>query len=540
MRFASFIAAGSVAACVLSGCEKQAATPSKATARSIAAAAAGGGIADTARAQSLSTGFNGPLVGSEATVFTEDTVGDPLVFVTRKIDTTITLGAWLRSHPDDKIDFESPVLGIDDPFCRAATANVRIGATTLVRSALFYIPAPPQGEKLPTDTARAAKDYCELRTMVLTLQEKQPTERPTLGDSLTLLVDRHLGPHREGRPLGAGALPGSAGEIWRGPGTTVIVATRTFVKMGSSDVEATARDTTTPPAEIFALAYAPGSGVQDFDTWESRFDAEAGRRAKDRHSLYLDVDSAITWAAIPGLGMDLETVVAYARARDPDSLTELRPPQVDAALLRALRLIHDSAPSLPPARRAAAFLAGDIVVYATLPTMSADTNRTILRSLASLGISFDAAGGGEHPYNHAWLWEAYRVDSLGRAGRAAFAQLLALGWPDNSGCRIDQYRPIIEHGEAELGKGDDNPLIHFYVGSAYKSMYDLAHFTSEDFDLTAYRAQGESARLKGIEHFRTALQSLSDSRLRREAWTRAMRLILQRSGEQPEYVCFED
>jgi hypothetical protein len=54
------------------------------------------------------------------------------------------------------------------------------------------------------------------------------------------------------------------------------------------------------------------------------------------------------------------------------------------------------------------------------------------------------------------------------------------------------------------------------------------------------KEQSESARLKGIEHFRAALESLPNGPVRRQAWMQAMQLLLRRTGEQPEYVCFED
>jgi len=111
----------------------------------------------------------------------------------------------------------------------------------------------------------------------------------------------------------------------------------------------------------------------------------------------------------------------------------------------------------------------------------------------------------------------------------------------NDKCDFDDYKGMIENGEAELKKGDDNPLVHYYVGSAYKSIYDFANFRSDEFAATpGIKAQAESARLKAVEHLRAALASLPDPPLRREAWTKAMRLILRRSGEQPEYVCFPD
>jgi hypothetical protein len=114
-------------------------------------------------------------------------------------------------------------------------------------------------------------------------------------------------------------------------------------------------------------------------------------------------------------------------------------------------------------------------------------------------------------------------------------------WPDDNSCSGDEYKKVIEHGEAALARGDRNPLIHFYVGSAYKTLYDLAHFDVEEITSSKpYKTQAEPARLKGIEHLRAALESLPDRSIRREAWLKGMRLILRRSGEQPEYVCFAD
>jgi hypothetical protein len=54
------------------------------------------------------------------------------------------------------------------------------------------------------------------------------------------------------------------------------------------------------------------------------------------------------------------------------------------------------------------------------------------------------------------------------------------------------------------------------------------------------REQAEPARLKGIEYFRAAVQSLPEGAMRREAWAKGMQLVMRRSGEQPEYVCYED
>jgi len=100
---------------------------------------------------------------------------------------------------------------------------------------------------------------------------------------------------------------------------------------------------------------------------------------------------------------------------------------------------------------------------------------------------------------------------------------------------------MIEHGEEALRKGDTDPLVHYHVGSAYKTIYDVANYGSSEYiNVDAFKPRAESARLKAIEHFRIALESLYEPAIRREAWNKAMRLLLRRSGEQPEHVCFYD
>ena len=108
-------------------------------------------------------------------------------------------------------------------------------------------------------------------------------------------------------------------------------------------------------------------------------------------------------------------------------------------------------------------------------------------------------------------------------------------------CKGDEYARMIEKGEAELKRGDKNPAIYFYVGSAYKSIWDFAHFDNDEQGPSAsVKEQAEPARLKGIEYFRAAVQSLPEGAMRREAWSKGMQLMMRRSGEQPEYVCFSD
>jgi hypothetical protein len=268
----------------------------------------------------------------------------------------------------------------------------------------------------------------------------------------------------------------------------------------------------------------------------------------ERHSeprvFYQNADSAIAWAGLPKIATDLQQVLTHVRsiAGKGDTLAY---PRVDEALLRAVKGTHDIAPTLSRSRRAAALLAADIVMFAAHPYFASNSASPLRDSLKSLGMTFTYLAIDQLVQNdRPWLWEAYRLDPSGRAGHAAFVELLGNGWTTKGACKEpgNEYDRIIEHGEADLRSGDTDPMVHFYVGSAYKTIFDAATVSPNDeyVDRRSFTAQAESARLKAIDHYRIALASLTDRTVRKDVWNRVMRLLLGRSGEQPEYICFYD
>jgi hypothetical protein len=554
MRPVNLLIVASVIACVVPGCDKPAPNTRNSATSSTSPRVVSYGP-PTPSPVTIESPFARPIVASaESLRLSEDSSSSALDLITGKIDTTITLATWLKSHPSDKISEIPPVSGVDDPFCRAAVAQTHLMGRSLARYAMFYIPALSKANMLPTDTASAPGDYCELRTIVLVSEEMDFSPGDALRDSLALLIRTRLGSGREGLPLGAGGIRGTPeGNVWNGPGTKIVVAIGQVDRTPDPETRAqreeevgdtSASDSVKPSlSRTYVVAYAPGSGAQDFDTWESRYNAASGQRVADQQEKYSDVDSALIWAGVPALTSDLNTVLGFLKNRDPENLKVMRPPQADLALIRAMRTIHDVASTLPPPRRAAALLAGEVTLFAAYGVASADSNRKIYRTLDSLGISFAKLPGENGVKNkHAWLWQAWQIDSTGRAGRAAFVRLLGLWWPVSDGCTGDEYARMISAGEAELKRGDKNPAIYFFVGSAYKSIWDDAHFYIPDEiePSQSVKDQAEDARLKGIEYFRGAVQSLPEGEMRRDAWAKGMALIMRRSGEQPEYVCFPD
>jgi hypothetical protein len=534
-----------IALATFAGCSKQESAASRsvvAASRNTVPVAVGQSASSRVGEEAASTVATPP---PERLVLTEDSAASPVAIVVAGIDTTIRLGAWLKLHPSDKVGAVPPAKQLEDKFCRASHLKMRLGSRTIVRSALFDIPDVPAGEKFPSDTAKVAEDLCELRTVWLSAETPDSTSASALADTLAQLIDRKLGNHSADVMLGAaGSANWLDGRSWKGPGTTVVVATLPSMAAerasGSEDGPAPDSSSVDKTRRVVMAAYASNSGYEDIDKLELRFK----EKHRDPQVLYQNADSAIAWAALPKIAADLQQVLTHVRkiAGKGDTLTY---PRVDEALFRAVKSTHDIAPTLSPPRRAAALLAADIVMFAAHPYFPSNTPSPLRDSLESLGMTFTDLSIDQLVQNdRPWLWEAYRLDPSGRAGHAAFVELLANGWTTKGACKEDgnEYDRIIEHGEADLRSGDTDPMVHFYIGSAYKTIFDAANVSPNDeyVDRRSFTAQAESARLKAIDHYRIALGSLSDRSVRRDVWSRVMRLLLGRSGEQPEYICFYD
>lgn len=549
MRHAFTFVLASAASMALVGCNKAASVTEK-PATSIPrtrnnAIVVGGWVIDSSRIGiGTATVDRTARAAAEPIILADDATGNPIEIATSTVDTTITLGAWLKSHPLDKVSAADSPDGHDETFCRTAAARLRLFGHSIVRSAVFYVPAPPRGEALPRDTAHIAEQLCELRTVWLTTEMPDSVTAHALADSLGGAIDARLGSHKPGAKLIAvGADDWKGWRTWTRPGTTVVLAVAPIEQKENweqSKVAGAADSSRANPARrVVIAAYAPGSGLQDFDLMWARIQPE---RAEEAKTLYRNADSAMAWAALPAITKDLRTVLVYVRLMR-DSADTLRSPQVDSALLRAVKATHDIAPSLSPPRHAAALLAADIVLFASVRWVNPDL--PLNRSLTSIGITFD-----DLPIDHLlqntrpWLWEAYRLDSLGRAGHAAFVELLSQGWTTRGACADggEPYKRIIEHGEAALRRGDTDPLVHYYVGSAYRTIFDMANVGEHDeyIDAKQYKPQAESARLQAIEHYRSALATLTDRSTRRDAWNKSIKLLLRSSGGQPEHVCNDD
>jgi hypothetical protein len=266
------------------------------------------------------------------------------------LDTTTTLGVWLKSNPNDTVSTTYPLYGNDYSFCRAAIGHSSFSNYHTTRFAVFSI-LPPSGEQLPADTLNPTGQLCRLTTIRVETEEMDSVGALALDNRLAKAIDAKLGDHTAGTRLSEGTTTGWAGsKTWSRPRARIILATvpgRTARK-------------------LILEAYSQTSAVTDNDFFTANWlQAERERADAARESL-VDADSAIVWSGLASISTDLRTALAEIR-RPKERSDTLRNTGADSALVRAIIATRDTTPHLDPAHRAAALLAADLVRYAAVP-----------------------------------------------------------------------------------------------------------------------------------------------------------------------------
>ena len=104
-----------------------------------------------------------------------------------RIDTTITLGAWLKTHPNEVVSDSIPYHTEIEEVCRTARSTVSISGRTATRWAVFTIPRPTPEEMLPEGGPDVAERACHLRALWLVAEEPDSVRASTFAGSLARL-----------------------------------------------------------------------------------------------------------------------------------------------------------------------------------------------------------------------------------------------------------------------------------------------------------------------------------------------------------------
>jgi hypothetical protein len=453
------------------------------------------------------------------------------------VDTNVTLGMWLAGHADDSVSRTVPTGMHPELLCRSTAAPIRAGDRLWRGSAVFVIPPrPPAGESLP-DTSRVAERLCRLRALWLESAEKDSLRARAVALALRVRLSRELGP---GRPkvlmTGVGTGIWRAGESWvngrRVVVTGILPGGSGIIRRETDPARLNQRDT------IVAVSFMTGNGMDT--TFPGRIDRmESPEVEPERPRGLARADSAIEWSGMSGL---LPLRRLFALQWDSVHVDKTVQSTADSILLQVLAALRDSS-TLPSPQRSAAFLAADLAVQMYYGELDNKPDTVLRLQLEQLGARYDFDQlGMRYVYLRPWLWRAYQLDSLGPAGRSAFAELLGQGWSTAVGCPDgpDRTGEVISRGERALADGSADPMVRLYVAEAYGDRFSGSQMGENFYELpTVSPREGEQARRLAIEHYRTVLASIRDRSLRRTIWSDAVRLMLRLPIEMHFYCVYD-
>jgi hypothetical protein len=465
-----------------------------------------------------------------------------LELLTSSIDTSATLGAWTKAHPHDLATHDAPAGSRNEYICRAAEAPADVAGGQVTRYALFYIPDAPPGEAFPADTVHFAAKECALRAIWAVREVNDTAAARQFADTLEHALAARLGAGNAGAEItGPGTGSWQRARSWAIGTTRVVLGIAPANEYRSAETNIVTRR----GPRVIVAAYAPHSGLAPAS--EREVPSIYGQshyflRAADDKVRAEWIDSTLALPGIPAnVVSNLKRVLAYARTTVPDSVRHTA--SIDSALVRAVVATRDSVPRLPLPARAATLLAVDFAIETYAGTLEPDTTSAdtrTRRTLLAAGVDYTDARGPVFVYTRPWLWEAYRTDSTSAGGRIAFLELLANGWTTKPDCADGRngYDRVIAHGEAALAAGNTDPMIHLFVGEAYRDIYSLAHGAGGVYARASdFAAKAEPARQQAIEHLATALRGLRQQPVRHAAWDDAIRLVLGAHTET-SFFCF--
>ena len=260
---------------------------------------------------------------------------DGLVLLTSAVDTSVTLGAWMKRHPRDLAIFDAPAGSGNEYICRAAEAPVALAGATVTRYALFYIPDAPPGEAFPADTAHFAANECDLRATWAVREVDDTASARQFADTLERAIAARLGAGHEGADITG---PGTGS--WQNTRSWTIGATHVVLGVApANEYRSTETNVVTRRGpRVIVAAYAPHSGLSPASANDAPSiygQSHFFLRAADDKVRAEWMDSTLSLPGLPAnVVSNLQRVFAHSRAIAADSVQ--RTASMDSAVVRAV------------------------------------------------------------------------------------------------------------------------------------------------------------------------------------------------------------
>jgi len=473
--------------------------------------------------------------------------------------------SWLAEHPGDGLQvFRHGEAEGDTAWCaRSVRRFILVGGDTAVRYAYFYPPDPPASLALPSDSGRGLLErQCGLGTIWVETKVSAESVGGALAAQLRDSLSQVYGAMR---PYAENLRPGVPMDSARDSARRAYFARQ-------------------PYADVWALGISfygsagwrvPGRWQRDSAVVVSAFDRGLRSMAGEAHRVlayaYLPVsgygsrgmaglpaalaqDAAVAGentrlaakaAGLSGIDRNLaDRLLALKAEADSASLggpdvMKAEVPRVLAETGPVLRAWISAAGRLTSARRAAAYLAADLVIGSDAfgYVIDRDTASPAQRILDSLGAHFEyqELGGGLR-YNNDFGAIAQALDRDGLAGQLATLAHLRQGNCDG--------RRVISDGLRLLQTTTDSAIsaeVHFLVADAYADDVALAAgVLGEDLEGAPSAGAARAARASAIEQYEQGLALDRSSRLARAAWRTTWRLLAGLPPVSTRFYCAPD
>ena len=464
----------------------------------------------------------------------------------RIVRSAMPLGAWQAVHSSDSIELYRPNgrQETESEWCARAIGRVQLDSgRTARRVAYFYAPVPRPDAPLPASVSPAGlRSQCRLGMEWIVVLERDVVRAERLTSHTRESLTAALGAgDAVTELLWYGSAYWMEKVLWRSNGIEVVSATSAQVFDNPGDPRPG------PPRTMVAIAGEPSA----VSFAMPQYDPTCGTPSTPRCTEFLRIDEALSLASV---GSNAEVAIrrqagAFEHPKDPNARAT---PTERRAFVGDLKDWLQAARDLPASRKAAAFVAADLLLEASGYQMGVGDDEDSLAAsmrvrLDSLGASFiHSPLGGVHLYRRSWMTEALNAGGGGRAFDLAFLTMMERGFETGiCSTGMDGFRTVISRGEKFLRDFPNSTIahdVHLLMARAHGDVVALASGAAyEAADTTSYATEAPAARNRAIAEYTAVLAYAGvPSDVRRDAWSSAWRLLAGLSPLETHFYCVYD
>jgi hypothetical protein len=465
------------------------------------------------------------------------------------ISNRVALGTWQTANARDSIALKRPGVfnDIDVHGCAQAKALLPLASgETALRIAHFYPPAPPDPIVLPNGPAAQLRAQCRLGLVSFEAVQADNARLSDLSRQTRQMISAALGPADTVTMLnwiGSGYWRNDA--YWKSDSLALLTAIANRCLAAECDADTARRVIVMGTGKQSGISFEFGvrsrwaQGNASYDELMARQRRGQGRLGE--------------MVALAALGGPIQQRMRRMISRfDESAGSPPRGTDQDRSEFAGLMAQWITASrTLPPARRAAALVAADLLMPGAMSccriALSDPAHEPVRRRLTAVGARFDYSPlGTAYTYSHSWLKQALQIDPRSRAGELALLMLMEMGFETSAMCTEQKghgFRAVIARGEQQLRERPGSAInkeVHTHLARAYGDIVRLADGGVYYEPPEPFAADAPRARDRAIEHYRLALLGAASTDEARKSWSELWRLSAGLSPSKSYFYCVYD